>query len=583
MMQLVFAARAEFLPGSMLRIQDGEDDETARPYTLEIGDDPTEWSAPQDGILIFEFGMVRPTAGIDDCVSSFIFNHLREGFANSTLSREERGELLDTCTGDDAFFRYKQIVELLWILTTEAAKHEGTRSTTLEEERVTLVTQLFLRMVDKKNNMKLLDQLNSEERAQVEAKLGIVAFTFDPNNATGFHKLNLTNSFQREVMMRLIEIRNSQRKDVSRWKSHLNRGTSSREDLELVFRNLKLNGVPFSYTSSWRVPELGVIEVDFVDVRKPDPKKAVQIDTPSFSRVLDSVMQPDKSASQKVTDVRNIANKDFLTCLQMWKLLSCFDKLKADESRCRVEVAVACFARLVDWRAIRTVYLMEFLPSEWTSVEFRLGKANIYFDEVSSPVGYWELDLSDSEDRWILQEIVYLASEEPGYNVIQAKIDSTAGAGSLALETYRFDGIDFAIPITWLHNVPSIGVVKFFYARQAAINTRYITTGAWDGKGNPLIKPDKRSFPPDYRVPAVPNNYNENKDGIEPIWVYVEKIRVIKAALLKVSPSPIKMCVSPPLLPAHGARLYASGYVAIWWDLACWRLSSCFDVAVAYK
>jgi len=341
--------------------------------------------------------------------------------------------------------------------------------------------------------------------------------------------------------MRLIEIRNSQRKDVSRWKSHLNRGTSSREDIELVFRKLKLNGVPFSYTSSWRVPELGVIEVDFVDMRKPDPKKAVQIDTPSFSRVLDSVMQPDKSASQKVTDVRNIANKEFLTCLQMWKLLSCFDKLKADESRCRVEVAVACFARLVDWRAIRTVYLMEFLPSEWTSVEFRLGKANIYFDEVSSPVGYWELDLSDSEDRWILQEIVYLASEEPGYNVIQAKIDSTAGAGSLALETYRFDGIDFAIPITWLNNVPSIGVVKFFYARQAAINTRYITTGAWDGKGNPLIKPDKRSFPPDYRVPAIPNNYNENKDGIEPIWVYVEKIRVIKAALLKVSPSPIKM------------------------------------------
>lgn len=184
---------------------------------------------------------------------------------------------------------------------------------------------------------------------------------------------------------------------------------------------------------------------------------------------------------------------------------------------------------------------MEFLSSEMKMLENRLGKAILYFDEISSPVGYWELDLSDQDDRWLVQELVHLASVEPGYNVIQAKLDAVAPVGAMNDDHYRFDGIDFQIPITWVTNVPSTGVLKFYYARQADINENYLKYGSWDRKGTPLLKPDPSCFPPVFKVPAIPNTYTEIKHGIEGIWVYVEKSHVIKSALSKISSSPTTM------------------------------------------
>jgi len=85
----------------------------------------------------------------------------------------------------------------------------------------------------------------------------------------------------------------------------------------------------------------------------------------------------------------------------------------------------------------------------------------------------------------------------------------------------------------------------------SAINGCYIRTGSWDGKGSPLLKPSQSTFPPIFRVPAIPDDYNEIKHGIEPIWVYIEKIRVIKSALMKVSTSPEQMYVSSALPHFH--------------------------------
>jgi hypothetical protein len=86
-----------------------------------------------------------------------------------------------------------------------------------------------------------------------------------------------------------------------------------------------------------------------------------------------------------------------------------------------------------------------------------------------------------------------------------------------------------------------------FYARQAAINYNYIKYGSWDGRNTVLMKPHNSCFPPDFRVPAIPDNYDEQRDTISTIWVYIEKIRIIKYALLNVSTSAKKMCDFPPL------------------------------------
>jgi len=200
---------------------------------------------------------------------------------------------------------------------------------------VILVARLYLRMVDKENNSTLLDRLNAEERATVTEMLGIVAMRFDANNATGYHRLDLKNPFEREVMVRLIEIRNSQRNEIFKWKKHLNRASIGREEFEIVFRNLKYHGGPLVYSSSWRAPEFGVIEVDFVDIRKPDPRKAKTMDDNDFLMLLESLDKSTKKPTTRASEIREASNKNYFTCLQLWKLLGLFDKQKPDESRCR--------------------------------------------------------------------------------------------------------------------------------------------------------------------------------------------------------------------------------------------------------
>ena len=334
MMQMVFAGKAEFLLGTMKRIEEDEDDEHARNYNLDISDDPTSWTVPQDGVLLFEFGVVRPSAGLNDCVGSFIMNHLRDSYGKPTGTPEEREEALIACSGEDSFFRYKQIVEILKLLD-KGAEADPKRQLTVMEERVTLVSRLYLRMVDKENYSKLLGRLNDQERAEVEERLGIVAFKFDPNNATGYHRLDLKRPYEREVMVRLIEIRNSQRNAIFNWKKHLNRASGGREDFELVFRNLKYAGDPLQYTNSYRVPEVGVIELDFVDIRKPDPKMAKAMGDDDFQMLMASLGEASKKPTTKASEIREASNRNFFTCLQLWKLLCLFDKHKADESTCR--------------------------------------------------------------------------------------------------------------------------------------------------------------------------------------------------------------------------------------------------------
>ena len=39
--------------------------------------------------------------------------------------------------------------------------------------------------------------------------------------------------------------------------------------LKIVWQNTKLDAVPFTFTLFWHVPYHGILEVDFVDIRKP--------------------------------------------------------------------------------------------------------------------------------------------------------------------------------------------------------------------------------------------------------------------------------------------------------------------------
>ena len=56
---------------------------------------------------------------------------------------------------------------------------------------------------------------------------------------------------------------------------------------------------------------------------------------------------------------------------------------------------------------------------------------------------YYELDLEDPEQRWVVQELVHLGCVEPGRNFVEVALQ----------------GIDFDIPKGWEAEVPRKGLL----------------------------------------------------------------------------------------------------------------------------
>ena len=80
-----------------------------------------------------------------------------------------------------------------------------------------------------------------------------------------------------------------------------------------------------------------------------------------------------------------------------------------------------------------------------------------------------QLDLSDPEQRWILQEIVHLSVKEPGQNCGEVMLD-------FQVPPWGSDGL----PATWLSDVPRSGVLQVYYNREARIIRKIREQGAWD-------------------------------------------------------------------------------------------------------
>ena len=65
--------------------------------------------------------------------------------------------------------------------------------------------------------------------------------------------------------------------------------------------------------------------------------------------------------------------------------------------------------------------LKRYTPEEVKILSKRIGYSNL-FNEVMAP-DYYELDLSDPEQRWVMQELVHLGNAEPGTNFVQVALN----------------------------------------------------------------------------------------------------------------------------------------------------------------
>ncbi|EKX50115.1 hypothetical protein GUITHDRAFT_103928 [Guillardia theta CCMP2712] len=318
------------------------------------------------------------------------------------------------------------------------------------EDRIHFVATVYLKMNSTAAPRKLLNDLDDKERRLLESLLGPESYHFTPNNPTGHYRLDLSKHDEREVALRLQELRIDQDQvDQELFSTVSKHAGGSRNRIELVWRNTMHNGEPFKYKLHFSVPTSGVLELDFVELLKPQDKtdNLICISDEDWMAFLEHVKEV--GPVKALIAFRLISNTELFLTHHVKELLCCFGK-EAPETF-RVEVCVIAFARTIDWHELfgaSGLFRKTLSKTERRMLTQRLGAVNL-FDHVMA-VDYYELDASNEEDRWIMQEIVHFAVAEPGENCVN--------------ETWN--GMDWETPKGWVQEAPKFGLYTVYYCRE---------------------------------------------------------------------------------------------------------------------
>ena len=129
-------------------------------------------------------------------------------------------------------------------------------------------------------------------------------------------------------------------------------------------------------------------------------------------------------------------------------------------------------------------------------------------------MGYYELDLSHREERFVAQELLQLATAEPGENQCDT----------------QYEGCDFDIPAPWITEMPRKGLLQTFYCREAEVVSKVFTQGAYDHGRNPVWtgKGGLSNLCPPWMAPFCVPGTNQAA-GMK--WVKTAKLRLIKSKM----------------------------------------------------
>lgn len=294
LMKLVYGGEGEFVVGSCYKekVAAGLDQVDREPFEIMVHPDISSWQVPADCFLVFEFKRTK-----DHEFLSFDMEALhcvRQAFRLEPPNgnREHRDSTVDEYfRSGSAKVSSLQVIELLQMLVALSSNSEA-RLESLEDERVHIVICTYRTIKDKENSPLVLEELTPRERRVAEKKLGFAPFHFSPANPTGRHRLRLNKVSERQIAIKLIELRESQMQSLKRARLEYNKHRGGpRPETERVMRNARFNGRRFYYTDLWKVPLQGVLEVDYVEVpSSPSPSHNAWI--PLFSLANPSSFLP---------------------------------------------------------------------------------------------------------------------------------------------------------------------------------------------------------------------------------------------------------------------------------------------------
>jgi Ran GTPase-activating protein (RanGAP) involved in mRNA processing and transport len=154
-------------------------------------------------------------------------------------------------------------------------------------------------------------------------------------------------------------------------------------------------------------------------------------------------------------------------CLYMIDACDIISQIK--DSSLRVEAAICMFRRVRDWHGYGHTVFKRLSRTERLEFTRRVGSQNLY-DEICA-VNYYELNLNNAGDRFVMGELTRLAVLEPGENMI----DETYGGLSFELpagKSERQHDIAVADSLTtydagWCTETPNRGEYTTYYCREA--------------------------------------------------------------------------------------------------------------------
>ena len=412
--------------------------------------DCSTWSLPTTGLLEFRFIDKRAHAVEKAEAAKAVVDIFRQyssrqqlGYKHLTSSGDSGMKRRNDAAETHSFYIFDQIVERLSSLPK-----------TDSEARIEFLSSSLPHFLEAGDN-RILPLLVHEEKLRIKNTLSLKSIDSIISFSNGHYIIDLSIISMRNVAARLQTLKKGfEREEADALESLRKKGMPS-VDLDvvnLVWRNLNLDDAQIKYSKLWLLPHQGILQLDFVDIRKPDPEeKAMNEDEfkilimdkwQSTSRLLKlALMQPAK----KLALLQELALSKYFSCLQIFQMISHFSP--AEHSQIRIEIYTICWSRTIDWHGLRHV-LDTMTPRERREVQYRIGALSLY-DEMMA-VGNYELDLGCADERFLFRELLKLANIEPGSRMLHLTLDGNAWDVSSQLR---------------LSEIPSNGITMFFFVR----------------------------------------------------------------------------------------------------------------------
>lgn len=467
----------------------------------ETESDPLLWEIPTEGMIEFSLNDLGGRRARNNKLASNRHNLLRDEFRDGAVSMERKMQSFHKALPVSTFISHAQFQVLLAEL-----RHLNDGSW------LRLVAEGFYKVTGDIPARDVLVSLEPAERKQAEKALGFVTFEFSKNNPTGYYHLDLSNPKQRRVAIELVECKTAQAVTEKRIKDFSAGTSGAARDLEQrAWRNAVLDNKPFPFQRNLKIPKRGQLSLDFVQMTRTDPSTIDPMSDGYFKALIKELLETKEDAITQLQAMRLASHKQYFSVAQVAEFM---DMLKADPKSCfqpRVELMVLAYARTVDYYALYHL-VAKLLPFERHQVYHRIGHENIF--EETMAVNYYELDLADSGQRYVAQQVIQLAITEPGENCIEL----------------MYEGCDFEVPASWTTSVPRSGQLRLYYVRERHVMDKVIKYGTSDiRKTNPFFYASAfGDFLPKWMRPYCPKGYPQptGKD-----WIKAFKLRLVKSKI----------------------------------------------------